>query len=38
MALAIDAINRAGGPSAGRAAAVQQLFATHDRASILGAY
>jgi branched-chain amino acid transport system substrate-binding protein len=38
MALALDAITRAGGPTAAHAAVVQQLFATHDRDSILGRY
>ena len=39
MALALDAISRAGGPSPDhRAAVVQALFATRDRDSILGRY
>src|SRR5205814_4320701 len=38
MALALDAINRAGGPAAGRDAIVRALFVTRDRDSVLGRY
>ena len=38
MALALDAIKRAGDKGNDRAAVVQQLFATKDRASVLGTY
>jgi branched-chain amino acid transport system substrate-binding protein len=38
MALALDAIARAGGPSAAHADVVHQLFATRDRDSVLGRY
>ena len=39
MALALDAINRAGGPTPDhRAAIAQALFATRDRDSVLGRY
>ncbi len=38
MALALDAIKRAGDKGNDRAAVVQQLFATKDRQSVLGTY